>query len=139
MKRRRLVSLLLTAFFLTSCSFNLFPSSESVVDTDSTLFEDTETILSTDEESPSEVESESILTEDPYVGMSEAEFYLNYTPSTSYWDSYYRTKHYFMSGSIEPQLQRPTLEQDPPMDGTKYVANSHNSLSSNGLSYTIVI
>lgn len=76
--------------------------------------------------------------EDPYVGMSEAEFYRDYKPSTSYRDTQYRTQHYFMSGALEKQKQRPTIADNQPMENGKYVKNISSGLSSDGLSYDIV-
>lgn len=75
---------------------------------------------------------------DPYVNVTEKQFYSNYSPATTYMDSYYRTQHNFMSGSIEPQLQRPTIAENQPMEGDKYVFNSKSGLRSNGNVYDIV-
>ena len=54
--------------------------------------------------------------EDPYTNINKEEFYANYTPATSYWDAYYRTQHYLMSGSIEDQDQAPTIAENQPME-----------------------
>lgn len=75
---------------------------------------------------------------DPYVNVTEKQFYANYSPATTYMDSYYRTQHNFMSGSIEPQLQRPTIAENQPMEGEKYVFNSKSGLRSDGNVYDIV-
>ncbi len=101
-------------------------------------------IVSTDKISESSSESDDIKTSedeqisDPYVNVSSADFYKSYTKATSYWDSYYRTQHNFMSGSIEDQLQRPTIADNQPMEDGKYVFNSKSGLSADGLSYNIV-
>ena len=75
---------------------------------------------------------------DPYVNVTAKQFYANYSPATTYMDSYYRTQHNFMSGSIEPQLQRPTIAENQPMEDEKYVFNSKSGLRSDGNVYDIV-
>lgn len=75
---------------------------------------------------------------DPYVNMSAAEFYSDYEPADDYWDSYWRTQHGFMSGSIEPQDQAPTLATYQPMEDGKYVRNTHAYYSDDGNTYYIV-
>lgn len=75
---------------------------------------------------------------DPYVNVTEKQFYANYSPATTYMDSYYRTQHNFMSGSIEPQLQRPTIADNQPMEDEKYVFNSKSGLRSDSNVYDIV-
>ncbi len=75
---------------------------------------------------------------DPYVDMSAEEFYANYTPATTYMDAYYRTLHYFMSGSIEEQDQEPTLAQYQPMENGLYVRNTSALYSEDGNIYYLV-
>lgn len=77
-------------------------------------------------------------TSDPYVGMSEYEFYANYTPATSYKDSYYRSLHYFMSGSIEDQDQAPTVSDYQPMENGLFVRNTSALYSSDGNTYYVI-
>ena len=77
-------------------------------------------------------------TSDPYINMTEAEFYENYTPATSYKDSYYRSLHYFMSGSIEDQDQEPTLAGYQPMEDGLYIRNTSALYSSDGNTYYII-
>ena len=90
----------------------------------------------TTEEATTEIPSEP--PEDPYVNMSAAEFYSDYQPATDYWDSYWRTQHGFMSGSIEAQDQAPTIADYQPMEDGKYVRNTHASFSADGNTYYIV-
>ena len=90
----------------------------------------------TTEEATTETPSEP--PEDPYVNMSAAEFYSDYQPATDYWDSYWRTQHGFMSGSIEDQDQAPTIADYQPMEDGKYVRNTHASFSADGNTYYIV-
>jgi len=81
---------------------------------------------------------EEEMTIDPYVNVTKEEFYSNYTEASSYMDAYYRTKHGFMSGSIEQQDQEPTIANDRPMINDKYVKNSDMHYSSDGNTYYVV-
>ena len=99
----------------------------------------------TDESTTDEVTTDEVTTEtpseppeDPYVNMSAAEFYSDYEPATDYWDSYWRTQHGFVSGSIEAQDQAPTVADYQPTEDGKYVRNTHASFSSDGNTYYIV-
>lgn len=76
--------------------------------------------------------------EDPYKNVTAAEFYANYTPATSYWDAYYRTQHYFMSGEIYDQDQEPTLADNQPMENGLYVRNTSALYSSDGNIYYVI-
>lgn len=77
-------------------------------------------------------------TSDPYVDMTEEEFYSNYTPATSYMDAYYRTQHYFMSGSIDEQDQAPTISEYQPMEDDMYVRNTSAIYSEDGNTYYVI-
>lgn len=87
-----------------------------------------------------EAETESLFgpDEDPYVNVSSAEFYSDYQPAQEYWDAYWRTQHGFMSGSIDPQDQKPTVAEQQPMEDGKLVRNTHASFSEDGNTYYIV-
>ena len=82
-------------------------------------------------------EDEGPLT-DPYVDVSQSEFYANYTPATNYKDSYYRSLHYFMSGSIDEQDQEPTLAEYQPMENGLYVRNTSALYSEDGNTYYVI-
>ena len=75
---------------------------------------------------------------DPYANMTEEEFYANYTPATSYWDAYYRTQHYFMSGSIDEQAQAPTLSENQPKENGLFIRNTSALYSSDGKIYYVI-
>ena len=75
---------------------------------------------------------------DPYENMTKAEFYENYTPATTYWDSYYRTMHNFMSGSIEEQDQEPTIAENQPKENGLFVRNTSALYSSDGNIYYVI-
>ena len=95
-------------------------------------------IEETTEEVTTEVETFFNADVDPYVNMSAAEFYSDYEPAQEYWDAYWRTQHGFMSGSIEPQDQRPTIAAQQPVEDGKLVRNTHASFSEDGNTYYIV-
>lgn len=65
-----------------------------------------------------------IPTEDPYVGVTAEEFYANYTPATSLEDALYRSKHGFLSGSIEVSSQYAVDADYQPTEGDKYIRNT---------------
>ncbi len=111
------------------------PTTEEPTTEDPTTEEPT-TEQPTTEESTTETPSEP--PEDPYINMSSAEFYSDYQPADDYWDSYWRTEHGFMSGSIEPQDQKPTISEYQPMEDGKFVRNSHAAYSADGNTYYVV-
>ena len=74
---------------------------------------------------------------DPYVGVSPEEFYEDYEPARTLLDSYYRTRHGFLSGSLEVPGQYAEIEEDRPMDGGLYVKNMSLSFSEGGSAYTV--
>lgn len=78
------------------------------------------------------------VTSDPYVNVNVTEFYANYTPAISYMDSYYRTQHNLMSGSIETQNATPTIAAYQPISDGKLVRNTTYIFSEDGLVYYVV-
>ncbi|MBE6976680.1 MAG: hypothetical protein E7439_05765 [Ruminococcaceae bacterium] len=75
---------------------------------------------------------------DPYVGMTKAEFYTDYTPATSYMDAYYRSQHGFLSGSLEVPEQDATVSDYQPMEGNRYIRNTEAKYLDNGNTYVVV-
>ncbi len=75
---------------------------------------------------------------DPYAGVSKIDFYASYTPSVGYWDSYYRSLHGLMSGTIGAQDQEPTISEYQPAYDGMLVRNSVGLYGTDGNSYTIV-
>ena len=116
------------------------PTTENSTTEEPTTEEPTTEEVTTEEPTTEEATTEtpSEPPEDPYVNMSAAEFYSDYQPATDYWDSYWRTQHGFMSGSIEDQDQAPTIADYQPMEDGKYVRNTHASFSADGNTYYIV-
>lgn len=77
---------------------------------------------------------------DPYASINQNDFYNDYTPATSYEDSFYRSKHYLMSGDITPQREKPVKSDIIKKDGV-YLKNAlcRYEVDRNGnyISYTI--
>lgn len=74
---------------------------------------------------------------DPYIGMSAQEFYANYTPATSPEDARYRSKHGFLSGSLEVPGQEPERSDTQPMEDGLYVRNTTRCYEDNGNTYVV--
>ncbi len=75
---------------------------------------------------------------DPYEGMSREEFYANYTPATSAEDAAYRSKHGFLSGSLDVPGQYVTESACRPMEDGMYLCNTDSYYSDDGDTYTVV-
>jgi hypothetical protein len=70
--------------------------------------------------------------------MSAEEFYDDYTTASCYMDSYWRTKHYFMSGSLDVPGQYWENAQYRPMQGDLYIRNTDARYEDDGNTYIIV-
>ena len=79
-----------------------------------------------------------IPTTDPYVGMTKEEFYANYQPATCLADALYRSKHGFLSGSLEVPGQHAKEASYRPMEGSKYVRNTDSYYRDGGDTYVVV-
>ena len=77
--------------------------------------------------------------DDPYQNVASDLFYgSNYNEATSLEDSYWRTKHNLMSGSIADQDQAPTTASNQPKSGNKFVRNSDANFVDNGNTFEVV-
>lgn len=86
-----------------------------------------------------ETEDEVVVpTEDPYVGMTAEEFYKDYKPATCLEDALYRSKHGFLSGSLEIPGQYVTEAKYQPMDGETYIRNTDTYYLDDGNTYVVV-
>lgn len=74
----------------------------------------------------------------PYLGIDEDAFYSNYYPATSFEDATFRTEANLMSGRIEDQDQRPTIDSSRPKDGSKFVRNSSVNYNKEKNSWSIL-
>lgn len=77
-------------------------------------------------------------TADPYVGMNKEAFYEDYTPACCYTDARFRSKHGFLSGSLEVPGQYAVEADYRPMENGKYVRNTDNYYLDNGNTYVVV-
>lgn len=111
---------------------------DSVTDNDTTGPDTTEPETTEPESEESTTAVPEQMPSDPYINVSEAEFYSDYQPAEDYWDSYWRTQHGFMSGYIDPQDQKPTVADYQPMEDGAFVRNTHSGLSEDGKVYYIV-
>lgn len=75
--------------------------------------------------------------DDPYINVVKSDFYANYYEATSYQDSYYRSLHGLMSGSIADQDQAPTLANRP-MEQGLYLRNTSSLFSLDSNTYYIL-
>ncbi len=76
--------------------------------------------------------------EDPYEGVSKAAFYENYAPATSYWDAYYRSQHFLMSGDLSEQDEKPTVEENRPRQNGLYIRNTSAIYEDGGNTYCLL-
>lgn len=85
---------------------------------------------------PTEPKQE-ILLSDPYIGMSAEEFYADYTPAASFQDARYRSKHGFLSGSLEVPGQELQRGEDQPMHGDAYIRSTDQHYEDDGNTYVV--
>ncbi len=76
--------------------------------------------------------------DDPYEGVDKTAFYRNYTPATSYWDAYYRSQHFLMSGSLDEQDEAPTVAENRPMQNGLYIRNTSAIYEDGGNTYCLL-
>lgn len=102
--KNKIFSFLLVGFLLSGCSIDILNLnvssnlSNSNSSSNSSVCSSTTTSLSSTNNIS--VSSTNKISEDPYKNISYNDFYSNYTETTSYEDAMYRTKHGFISGSI---------------------------------------
>ena len=80
----------------------------------------------------------SVPVEDPYTNVSKEEFYANYKPATSLEDARYRSKHGFLSGSLEVPGQYAQDAKYQPKENDKYIRNTSTYYIDNGNTYVVV-
>ena len=86
---------------------------------------------------PEQIPTKPVLLSDPYIGMSKAEFYANYTSATSPEDARYRSKHGFLSGSLEVPGQQVERAADQPMEDGLYIRSTDRHYEDNGNTYVV--
>ena len=70
--------------------------------------------------------------------MTATEFYANYKPATSLADALYRSKHGFLSGSLEVPGQYAKEASYRPMEDGKYIRNTSTYYLDDGNTYVVV-
>ena len=147
MKKRIILTSLLSLLTLSSCSLNFGLNSSSNSNISSKYYSSNQDLSSdilSNIESNSSISSNSYYTSssennlDHYINMTSSEFYSNYSPSTSYLDSYYRSRHGFMSGSIDLNFNSTTSNfSNQPKEDSKYVKYYTSSFEDNGNTYVV--
>lgn len=77
------------------------------------------------------------LLSDPYIGVSADEFYRDYKPATSLQDAQYRSKHGFLSGSLEVPDQAFTRAGFQPTENGLFVHNTQKHYEDDGNTYVV--
>ena len=75
---------------------------------------------------------------DPYIGTSSEEFYADYSPACCLQNAKYRSKHGYLSGSLEVPGQYAQEADNRPMEGGKYIHNSGSYYLDGGDTYVVV-
>lgn len=75
---------------------------------------------------------------DPYEGVSKEAFYADYFPACCYQDAQYRSKHGFLSGSLDVPGQYAQEAKNRPMQGGHYVRNTGSYYLDDGNTYVVV-
>lgn len=75
---------------------------------------------------------------DPYQNISKSEFYANYKVSCCNLDATYRSKHGFLSGSLNVPGQYAKESENQPMSDGKYVRNTSTLYIDNGNTYIVL-
>jgi len=92
----------------------------------------------TDTTASTDSTDQSIPDSDPYVGMTKAEFYGDYTPAANYMDAYYRSQHGFLSGSLEVPGQYAQEADHRPAQGGTFLRNTDSFYADDGNTYIVV-
>lgn len=74
----------------------------------------------------------------PYIGITQDEFYSNYERATSYTDAMYRSECNLMSGWIDVPDQEPVVSSYQPESNGKLIHNLDTNYSNMGNTYTVV-
>lgn len=75
---------------------------------------------------------------DPYVGISKEQFYADYTVACCRKNALFRSKHGFLSGSLEVPGQYAVDAAYRPMKGNSYIRNADSLYLDDGNTYVVV-
>lgn len=81
--------------------------------------------------------TKAVLKSDPYIGMTAEEFYADYTPAASLEDARYRSRHGFLSGSLEVPGQELERGEYQPMNGDAYIRSTDRHYEDDGNTYVV--
>lgn len=127
--KRLTALLLLLALLLTGCVWNTAtPSDSTAGSTETTVPEPTAPVIIDCNGHDS----------DPYEGISNEEFYADYTVACCHTDALYRSKHFLLSGSVEVPGQYAQDAQYRPMSGDSYIRNTDSLYADDGNTYIVV-
>ena len=74
---------------------------------------------------------------DPYSEITKEEFYADYTPACCNQDAIHRSRHGFLSGSLEVPGQYAQETQKRPMENGKFIRNTSAEYIDNGNTYIV--
>lgn len=77
-------------------------------------------------------------TDDPYQDISKTEFYADYNPACCNLDATYRSKHGFLSGSLDVPGQYAKEAANRPMSDGKFIRNTATVYLDNGNTYVVM-
>lgn len=75
---------------------------------------------------------------DPYQNLSKSEFYANYKPACCNLDASYRSKHGFLSGSLDVPGQYAQESKNRPTSDKKYIRNTSTMYLDDGNTYVVM-
>lgn len=134
---KKLLALLLVLCLLTGCT--VIPGgTETTAPSQTTAPIVFPSNPSSNSTQPSQETEPSVPAADPYEGMTKAEFYKNYIPATSYQDAQFRSKHGFLSGTLEVPGPDFVRAGNQPMSGGKYIRNGDSYYADGGNTYIVV-
>lgn len=144
MKYKKFSLIFISVIILTSCDINFnnvdssFDSSISSSSIDSSSSSSSSSSFSSSSTTSSSSSSKYVNYDDPYTGISSTTFYKNYTPATSYIDSYYRSLHGFLSGSNNTNFSNATANfSSQPTKNSKYVKYYTSTYQDNNNTYIV--
>lgn len=108
-------------------SNNTSNSSEQNVTSSQPSGEDSETVISCNHNGG-----------DPYQSISKSEFYANYKVACCNLDASYRSKHGFLSGSLEVPGQYAQESKNRPISDKKYIRNTSTMYLDDGNTYVVL-
>lgn len=113
---------------------------EGSIENNSGASDDNEEILSDNNQNSDKNDTNitCVHNNDPYQNLGEADFYADYKTACCNLDARYRSKHGFLSGSLEVPGQYAVESQNRPMLEGKYIRNTTAFYLDNGNTYVVL-